>query len=897
MSTYDPAALSRSDTRGVMPLNAQQPVGTEQVPPKGPNRLARISVRDEAVRQTLSTLLASVGFRVETDTASPRADVGAACDLIIADDVAFAAGEGDPDSWFEPSAGLRPVRVLVAGLGKTDGFADLGNAIVDDVLFLPGDLVNFEARLSFAFRRAETERARARRPASPGGKRYRKVLGSAVRQARELQLLHEVRTALASDLELPGAFRHVVEATAATFGYSHVSVYLLEDRHTLVLQHQVGYDTVIDRIPISRGIAGRVARTGQPILLEDVFADSAFLGAIGGITSEVCVAFFNEGRVAGILNVESTQGVRLGPDDLRVMTAVGEHLGLAVGRAQLYEAARASETQLRLALESAQMGTWEWDTVSGEVSWSEQMGPFYGLPRGTPHLTNAEWYTLVHPEDQELVRRADAVSICNGADYEVEFRVIHPETGEVRWLAGKGRPAERGERGEAIRLIGVTMDITARKRHEEERLRLAQTEAARVQAEEAERRITDTLERITAAFIALDPDGRLTYLNARAGELLRLPREQLIGRDFWDVLHDVAGADFTTRLRSAATAPEAVEFDALSPVLNRWLEVHAYPAPEGLSIYLQDVTERHQAEEELRQSEERFRALVQNASDVIVIVDRAGVVRYASPAMERIIGVAPEEVVGSDNLFRAHPDDARRLRRAFVRSARTRRVMPPIELRFRHRDGTWRWLEVTATNLFDEPGIEGIVANCRDVTERKKVEDDLRFLAETSELLAASLDSGTTLATLVRQVVAHLADWCVVDALDENGAIRDIAVAHDDPDLERRLLAMRRRRPINPRATTGPGFVLRTGQAQVYPVMDDEEQAIHVDDPAAREDFRAFGFRSGIAVPLVARGTTLGVLSFASGNPGRFGPSELALAQDLARRAALAMDNARLYRD
>jgi len=91
--------------------------------------------------------------------------------------------------------------------------------------------------------------------------------------------------------------------------------------------------------------------------------------------------------------------------------------------------------------------------------------------------------------------------------------------------------------------------------------------------------------------------------------------------------------------------------------------------------------------------------------------------------------------------------------------------------------------------------------------------------------------------------------------------------------------------------------VLRTGQAQVYPVMDDEEQAIHVDDPAAREDFRAFGFRSGIAVPLVARGTTLGVLSFASGNPGRFGPSELALAQDLARRAALAMDNARLYRD
>jgi signal transduction histidine kinase len=79
--------------------------------------------------------------------------------------------------------------------------------------------------------------------------------------------------------------------------------------------------------------------------------------------------------------------------------------------------------------------------------------------------------------------------------------------------------------------------------------------------------------------------------------------------------------------------------------------------------------------------------------------------------------------------------------------------------------------------------------------------------------------------------------------------------------------------------------------------MDDEEQARHVDNPVALEEFRAFGFRSGIVVPLIARGTTLGVLSFASAVPGRFGPSELALTQDLARRAALAMDNARLYRE
>jgi PAS domain S-box-containing protein len=450
--------------------------------------------------------------------------------------------------------------------------------------------------------------------------------------------------------------------------------------------------------------------------------------------------------------------------------------------------------------------------------------------------------------------------------------VIHPQTGETRWLAGRGRAVDRNERGEATRLIGVTMDVTGRKRLEEERLRLVQVEAARVEAEEAQRRITDTLERITAAFIALDPSWQLTYSNARAAELLGRSREELIGRQFWDVFPAARESELGERLRHVAEAQEADEFDALYPPSKRWLEVHAYPSPEGLSVYFQDVTERRQTEEELRRSEERFRSLVQNASDVIVIVDRGGVVRYASPAMERIIGVPPNEVIGSDNIFRAHPDDVKRLRRAFVQAARSAGVGSPMELRFRHRDGSWRWLEVTATNLLDEPGINGIVANCRDVTERRKAEDDLRFLAETSELLAASLDSETTLATLVRQVVSRLADWCVVDAVDETGRLREVAVAHVDPAKEQRLVAMRRGRPIQLDAPGGPGYALRVGASQLYSVIDDDAQRRYIDDPDALKEFRALGFRSAIAVPLVARATTIGVLSPTPGSTGRRRP-------------------------
>jgi diguanylate cyclase (GGDEF)-like protein len=165
------------------------------------------------------------------------------------------------------------------------------------------------------------------------------------RQAQELALLYRVSTAAAQELDLPIVFRTVVEAVAQTFGYALVSAYLLEGEE-LVLQHQVGYERVIERIPITEGVSGRVARTGRSVLLEDAREDPAFLGAIDGIVSEVCVPLFDHGRVVGILNIESTGGVKLTEGDLRLMTALAEQVGGVVGRARLYTRVRESEERL-----------------------------------------------------------------------------------------------------------------------------------------------------------------------------------------------------------------------------------------------------------------------------------------------------------------------------------------------------------------------------------------------------------------------------------------------------------------------------------------------------------------------------------------------------------------------
>jgi diguanylate cyclase (GGDEF)-like protein/PAS domain S-box-containing protein len=178
-----------------------------------------------------------------------------------------------------------------------------------------------------------------------GEEELRKSEGRHRRQARELSLLYRVSTALAQEFDLSSIFRTVVEAVAESFGYTQVSAYRLEDG-VLTLQHQVGYHEVIEHIPTSAGVAGRVVRSGRPVLLEDVREDTDFLGAIDNITSEICVPLFDQDTVVGILNVESVGGVRLTQADLRLTSALGEQASIAISRARLYTQDQESKERL-----------------------------------------------------------------------------------------------------------------------------------------------------------------------------------------------------------------------------------------------------------------------------------------------------------------------------------------------------------------------------------------------------------------------------------------------------------------------------------------------------------------------------------------------------------------------
>jgi PAS domain S-box-containing protein len=188
--------------------------------------------------------------------------------------------------------------------------------------------------------------------------------------------------------------------------------------------------------------------------------------------------------------------------------------------------------------------------------------------------------------------------------------------------------------------------------------------------------------------------------------------------------------------------------------------------------------------------------------------------------------------------------------------------------------------------------------------ERKRAEESLhraegaqRFLADASELLSASLDYETTLASVARLAVPYLADWCLVDLCDGERIVR-VAVAHADAAKVEAVWEAVRRAPVDARPSEGVAKVIRTGRAELLPELTEPILAAAFPDPEKLKLVRGLGLRSAMIVPMVAHERTLGAISFASAESRRrYARADLALAEDLARRAALAVDNARLYRE
>ncbi|WP_234710944.1 PAS domain S-box protein [Nostoc punctiforme] len=318
----------------------------------------------------------------------------------------------------------------------------------------------------------------------------------------------------------------------------------------------------------------------------------------------------------------------------------------------------------------------------------------------------------------------------------------------------------------------------------------------------------------------------------------------------------------------------------------------------GIGIILADVTAAKQTEVALRESEERFRAMFNQAAVGITLVALDGKFIQVNPALSEITGYSPEELMQITFEEITHPDDLA------VDLENARRVLAKeingysLEKRYICKDGSIVWVNLTSSAVWDTNGLPkyalGII---EDISDRKRVETTQQFLVEASTLLAASLDYEIALESVANLAVPTLADWCIVDVFQEDWSSKQIAIAIADPTKLNTLDEIRRRyRP----KTRAKQLVrqLQLGISVFYPELSDSHLLQMAEDDEHLQLLQSLGICSLMVIPVRSRGQLFGAISFFTAESSRhYKQTDLALAEDIARRAAIAIDNARLYQE
>jgi len=312
----------------------------------------------------------------------------------------------------------------------------------------------------------------------------------------------------------------------------------------------------------------------------------------------------------------------------------------------------------------------------------------------------------------------------------------------------------------------------------------------------------------------------------------------------------------------------------------------------------QPIVEDPLARQTAESTGRRYRFLAKAIPQIVWTANPAGLLDSFNPRWTEYSGL-PSRPAHS-KLWRngLHPDDVNRWLDGWKR-ARISGTTLTLDVRLRRADGSFRWHLVRASPIRDRSGaLLKWLGTCTDIDDQKRAEGMLGFLAEVGSLLASSLDYRTTLAAVARMAVPHVADWCAVDMLEAGGTTRRLAVAHVDPAKVELGWELSRRYPAalgDPRRSLR---VLETGLTELTVHVDDSVLVQTARDPEHLAMLRAQGCTSSITAALAARGRTLGLITFAMAESGRrYSPADIRFVEDLARRAALAVDNARLYRE
>lgn len=276
--------------------------------------------------------------------------------------------------------------------------------------------------------------------------------------------------------------------------------------------------------------------------------------------------------------------------------------------------------------------------------------------------------------------------------------------------------------------------------------------------------------------------------------------------------------------------------------------------------------------------------------------DSGGNVLYFNRHWTAYTGLTLADTLTVGPASTVHPGDRDTLLGLFKRARETSSELE-ASYRLRRHDGEYRWHQARIVPLRREGDrVATWVGVAIDVHEQRELAMQRQYLVDATRVLGTSLELDKTLADVARLLVPHVADWCGIDLLGDDGMVRKVAVAHVDPAKVELAWELDRRNPPDPDRPTGIYHVIRTRQPEVTREITDDMLIAALKDPELLRIYRELGLRSAMVVPLVARDRVIGTLSLVSAETRRlFGDSDLIFAMELAARIAVAVDNARLY--
>ena len=316
-----------------------------------------------------------------------------------------------------------------------------------------------------------------------------------------------------------------------------------------------------------------------------------------------------------------------------------------------------------------------------------------------------------------------------------------------------------------------------------------------------------------------------------------------------------------------------------------------------------DITPWKRTEEALRLHAERYLTTLRSIGDAVVATDAEGRVTFMNPIAAALTGWGFSQAQGQplDAVLRIIDQRTRQPVQSPLEQVRRtgESVESTNHALLISREGRECAISDRCAPIFSDSGVlAGLVLVFRDVTEKRREMDRRRFINEASALLASSLDFASTLASVAKLAVPAISDWCAVDVVEHGDKLRRLAVVHVDPAKVKFAEEIEARYPTDPAAPYSVAEVVRTGRPQLLSDISDAMcAAIAVDDEHLRL-IRELGLKSYMVVPLRAHGITLGAITLVAAESQRkFGPSDLSFAEELANCAALAVNNARLYRE